>query len=92
AEAILGKRLGFILRLTFVFIGAVVYYLVYVFVLWLKFPADDMKLLTAIVVATFLAVPYLKNLRNTSFTALARRNARGEADAKGAGQTGGGDN
>ncbi len=79
AEAIFGKRLGFVLRLSFVFIGAVVYYLVYVFVLWLKFPADDMKLLTAIVVAVFLAVPYLKGMSNTSFKALARRNAKLEA-------------
>ncbi len=68
AEAILGKRLGFVLRLAFTVIGAIVYYFVYVFVLWLKFPADDMKLLTAIVVAIFLAVPYLKGL--------ARRNAK----------------
>ena len=75
-EAILGKRLGFILRLTFVVIGAVIYYFVYVFVLWLKFPADDMKLLTAIVVAIFLAVPYLKEMRKSSFHALAKRNSR----------------
>lgn len=59
-EAILGKHLNFALRLVFVVLGGVIYYLVYVFVLWLKFPADDMKLLTAIVVAIFLATPYLK--------------------------------
>lgn len=78
-EAILGKRLGFVLRLTFVIIGAVVYYFVYVFVLWLKFPADDMKLLTAIVVAVFLAVPYLKGLQSNSFHALVRRNRKAGA-------------
>ena len=76
AEAILGKRLGFVLRLAFTVIGAIVYYFVYVFVLWLKFPADDMKLLTAIVVAIFLAVPYLKQIRTSSFRGLARRNAK----------------
>ena len=59
-EAILGKRLNMALRLLWVVIGGIIYYIVYVFVLWLKFPADDMKLLTAIVVAIFLAVPYLK--------------------------------
>ena len=48
-------------------IGGVIYYLVYVFVLWLKFPANDMKLLTAIVVAVFLAVPYLQSKRKNSF-------------------------
>lgn len=75
-ETLLGKRLGFILRLSFVIIGAVVYYFVYVFVLWLKFPADDMKLLTAVVVAIFLAVPYLRGLQSNSFRALARRNKK----------------
>lgn len=79
-EALLGKRLDFILRLSFVVIGAVIYYFVYVFVLWLKFPADDMKLLTAVVVATFLAVPYLKEKRKSSFHALARRNKSGASD------------
>ena len=59
-EAILGKHLNFWLRLLFVVLGGVIYYLVYVFVLWLKFPPDNMKLLTAIVVAIFLATPYLK--------------------------------
>lgn len=83
AEAIMGKRLGFVVRLTFVVIGAVIYYFVYIFVLWLKFPADDMKLLTAIVVAIFLAVPYLKEMRKSSFRALAKRNGKsGAAEGK----------
>jgi len=76
AEAILGKRLNFILRLTFTVIGGIVYYFVYVLVLWLKFPADDMKLLTAIVVALFLAVPNYREHRKNSFRGLARRNAK----------------
>ncbi len=84
AEAIMGKRLGFVVRLTFVVVGAVIYYFVYIFVLWLKFPADDMKLLTAIVVAIFLAVPYLKEMRKSSFRALAKRNSKSDAaDGKG---------
>ena len=33
---------------------------VYQFVLWLKMPSEDMKLFSAIVVAIFLAIPYLK--------------------------------
>lgn len=73
-DAILGKHQSFMTKLAFVVLGAVIYYLVYVFVLWLKFPSDDMKLLTAIVVAIFLAVPHLKNRSQTSFRALARRN------------------
>lgn len=75
-EAFLGKRLNFFLRLVFVVAGGVIYYMVYVFVLWLKFPPDDMKLLTAIVVAIFLAVPYLKGQAQSSFFHLARQNAK----------------
>lgn len=66
-EAIGGKGLNFALRLAFVVVGGIIYYLVYVFVLWLKFPANDMKLLTAIVVAIFLAVPYLRSQSKSSF-------------------------
>ena len=72
--AILGKHMNFMLRLSFVAIGGILYYLVYNFVIWLKFPANDMKLLTAIVVAIFLAVPYWQEKRKSSFRSLARRN------------------
>lgn len=38
----------------------ILYYLVLSVVLWLKFPSDDLKLFSAIVVAIFLSIPYLK--------------------------------
>jgi putative ABC transport system permease protein len=41
--------------------GAIIYYLVLNVILWLKFPSDDLKLFSAIVVAIFLAIPYLKD-------------------------------
>lgn len=66
-EAIYHRQVSYFHRLSFIVIGSIVYYLVYVLVLWLKFPANDMKLLTAVVVAIFLAVPYLKNKRTNSF-------------------------
>lgn len=75
-EALLGKHMNFFIRLSFVVVGSIIYYVVYVFVLWLKFPADDMKLLTAIVVAIFLAVPYLQNARRNSFARIAKQNAK----------------
>ena len=53
-EAIFGKRLNFIGRLAFVAIGAIIYYVVIAFVLWLGLPSEDMKLFSAIVVAIFL--------------------------------------
>ena len=73
-NAFFGRRMNFWLSLSFVVVGSVIYYLVYVLVLWFKFPADDMKLLTAIVVAIFLAIPYLKSSRKNSFARLKRRN------------------
>ena len=75
-EAFLGKYLNFMMRLLFVVLGGVISYVVYVFVLWLKFPADDMKLLTAVVVAVFLAIPYLRGASKNSFSRIAKENAR----------------
>ena len=66
-ELLPGKQVSFFLRFLFTVLGGVIYYLVYVLVLWLKFPPTDMKLLNAVVVAVFLAVPYLKEKRKTSF-------------------------
>lgn len=81
-EAFTGKRLGFFGRLLFVIVGGIVYYIVYVFVLWLKFPANDMKLLTAIVVAIFLAVPYLQAKSKSSFQHLAKMNKKMAKEGK----------
>lgn len=81
-EAFLGKHLNFMVRLICVVLGGVIYYVVYVFVLWLKFPADDMKLLTAVVVAIFLAIPYLQNASKNSFSRIAKENAKLEKEGK----------
>lgn len=58
------RRLAFAFTLTAVILGAVIYYMVYQFVLWLKMPSENMKLFSAIVVAVFLAIPYLKEKRS----------------------------
>ena len=42
-------------------IGAIIYYIVIQFVLRLGLSTDDLKLLTALVVAVFLTVPYWKS-------------------------------
>ena len=52
--------MAFAFTMVSVIIGAVIYYAVIAFVLWLKMPSDDLKLFSAIVVAVFLALPYLK--------------------------------
>ena len=69
-KAILGKHLNFFGTMSFVVIGGVVYYLVVVLVLWLRLNTNDLKLITAVIVALFLAVPYLREQRKTSFKRL----------------------
>ncbi len=51
---------NFALRLVAVVIGAIIYYIVIAAVLKLGLNTNDMKLITAIVVAVFLAIPYWK--------------------------------
>ena len=68
--ALLGKRMNFYGTLSFVVVGGVIYYLVIVIVLWLKLNSNDLKLFTAVVVALFLAVPYLRGQRKSSFARL----------------------
>ena len=52
---------NFALKLLAVAIGAILYYLVYQVVIWLGLNTDDMKLITALIVAVFLALPYWKS-------------------------------
>ena len=73
--AILGKHLNFYGTLSFTVVGGIVYYLVIVIVLWLKLNSNDLKLFTAIVVALFLAVPYLRGQKKSSFAKLKRKGA-----------------
>jgi len=70
--ALLKKRQNFAVRLGFVVIGSILYYIVIGIVLWLKMPTNDMKLFTAIIVAIFLAVPYLKERSRSSFSRAGR--------------------
>lgn len=52
---------NFALKLVAVVIGAVIYYVVIQIVLQLGLNTNDLKLLTALVVAVFLAIPYWKS-------------------------------
>ena len=62
-EALFGKVFrNFALKLVAVALGAVAYYLVIQVVLQLGLNTNDLKLLTATVVALFLAIPYWKSL------------------------------
>lgn len=74
-EAILGKRANFAMKLAFVVFGAVIYYVVIGIVIWLKMDPNDLKLFTAIIVAVFLAVPYIRAQRKNSFKMASKRSA-----------------
>ena len=52
---------NFGLKLLAVSIGAMLYYAVIQVVLWLGLNTNDLKMLTAVVVAVFLCVPYMKS-------------------------------
>ena len=52
---------NFALKLAAVVLGAIIYYLVYQVVIWAGLKTDDMKLITALIVAIFLAIPYWKS-------------------------------
>ena len=71
-NAIIGKRMNFMLRMLFVALGGVIYYIVFGFVLWLKLNSNDLKLFTAVIVAIFLAVPYLRAGKASSFAKAAK--------------------
>ena len=76
-EALFGKKLNFCGRLLFVAIGSIIYYIVISFVCWLGLPSIDMKLFSAIVVAVFLAVPYMRGKMKNSY----RKAAKGGSKA-----------
>lgn len=71
-NAVAGRRMNFLLRMIFVVLGGVIYYIVIGIVLWLKLNSNDLKLFTAVIVAIFLAVPYLKAGRSSSFAKAAK--------------------
>lgn len=66
---------NFALKLLAVTIGAIVYYIVMQIVLWMGLNTNDLKMLTALVVAVFLAVPYWKG--KAAAAGVGRKNTRG---------------
>ena len=66
AAIIIGQTLisfigrNFALKLCGCALGGVCYYLIYQFVIWMGMDTDLLKLLSAVVVAIFLAIPYIK--------------------------------
>ena len=82
-EALISKlSRNFIVKLLGVVIGGVVYYIVYQTVIYLGLDTDLLKMLSAIVVAIFLAVPYWKkkyfSAGSAKKSAAAQNNAKKE--------------
>ena len=60
-EVLFGKLFrNFALKLSSVVIGAILYYVVIAFVIQLGLITDDLKLFSAVFVAIFLSIPYLR--------------------------------
>ena len=75
SEVVFGKLFtNFALKLTGVAMGAVIYYIVIQIVLWLGLNTNLLKLLSALIVAVFLGIPYWK-------AAVAARNAGNAGNA-----------
>ncbi len=62
------KRISpnFAVKLSGVLIGAVIYYIVYQSIIFLGFDTDLLKMFSAVVVAIFLGIPYLKKKASAS--------------------------
>lgn len=74
-DAAIGKKANFAMRLGFVVLGAIIYYVVIGIVIWLRMDPNDLKLFTAVIVAVFLAVPNLRAQRKNSFSMAGKRSA-----------------
>ena len=75
-SAIMGKRFNFIARLSFTAVGAIIYYVVLQIVMLMGLDTTYNKLFSAVVVAIFLAVPYIKKSVKTSYNRAARNAAK----------------
>ena len=77
-SVIMGKRFNFIARLSFTAVGAIIYYVVLHIVMLLGLDNTYNKLFSAVLVAIFLAVPYIKKSMKTSYSRAARNSAKME--------------
>ena len=80
-DAIFRKGCSFAVRLTFVALGGVIYYIVMTIILWLRLDPNDLKLFTAVIVAVFLAVPYMQKQSHNSFKRAGKMALQNEKEA-----------
>lgn len=84
--AIFGKHFNFVARLSFTAVGAIIYYLVLAIVMLTGLKSTYNKLFSAVVVAAFLAVPYIRKSAKTSYRRAAKNSIKtpvngGDSDA-----------
>lgn len=65
--AIFHKHFNFVAKLSFTAVGAIIYFVVLQIVMLMGLPSTYNKLFSAVVVAIFLAVPYVRKASKTSF-------------------------
>lgn len=75
-SAILGKRFNFVAKLAFTAVGAIIYYIVLQIVMLIGLDSTYNKLFSAVVVAVFLAVPYIRKSSKTSYGRAARNSLK----------------
>ena len=80
-EVILRKHFNFVGKLTFTAIGAIVYFIVLRIVMLIGLSTDNTKLFSALIVAIFLAVPYIQKSAKTSFRRAGKRSTAGASAA-----------
>ncbi len=78
--AVFRKGSNFAVRLGFIIMGGILYYMVMTAILWLKLNSNDLKLFTAVIVAVFLAVPYLQAQSKSSFKLAGKRGRAAEKE------------
>ena len=74
-EVVFKRFMNFASKMGAVILGAIIYYVVITLVLRLGLESTDLKLLTALVVAVFLTVPYLMGKRRANLKKGGPRNA-----------------
>ncbi len=70
--AIFRKKFNFVAKLSFTALGAIIYFVVLQIVMLIGLPSTYNKLFSAVLVAVFLAVPYIKKASKTSFRRAAK--------------------
>lgn len=79
-SAILGKHFNFIARLSFTALGAIIYYVVLSIVMLVGLDSKFNKLFSAVVVAVFLAVPYIRKSVKASYRRAAKNSMKAPID------------